>query len=123
MWLRIPRPVLINESFAKRRFPGPDPIGQRIRFGGPVDWPWDTIVGVVGDLKQTSLAMSQSDAIYVTTAQWLVVRTRADATSLTRAIRKAIWSVDKDLPIVRASTMDDLLAASAAERLLRSDSF
>jgi putative ABC transport system permease protein len=65
------RPVLINESLAKRRFPGQDPIGQRIRFGGPPNRPWDIIVGVVGDVKQTSLAVSQSDAVYVTTAQWL----------------------------------------------------
>jgi len=68
--------------------------------------------------------MSESDAVYTTTTQWpwvdgtlsLVVRTRGDAASLAPAIRKAIWSVDKDQPIVRVSTMDDLLAASATER-------
>src|SRR6266542_2624166 len=48
--------------------------------------------------------------------QWLVVRTRGDAAALTSAIRQAIWSVDKDQPIVRVATMDDLLARSAAER-------
>ena len=46
----------------------------------------------------------------------LVVRARGDAAALTPAIRKAIWSVDKDQPIVRVATMDDLLAATAAER-------
>ena len=68
--------------------------------------------------------MSQSDAVYAATAQWLwadnpqwlVVRTRGDAAALTSAIRQAIWSVDKDQPIVRVATMDDLLARSAAER-------
>jgi putative ABC transport system permease protein len=118
------RPVLINESLAKRRYPGQDPVGQRVRFGGPPNRPWDVIVGVVGDVKQTSLAISQSDAVYVTTAQWLwaegtqwlLVRTRGDAAALAPAIRKAIWSVDKDQPVVRISTMESLLAASAAER-------
>jgi putative ABC transport system permease protein len=118
------RPVLINESFAKRKFPGQDPIGQRVRFGGPANRPWDIVVGVVGDVKQTSLAMSQSNAVYVMTAQWLwadnplslVVRARGDAAALAPAIRNAIWSVDKDQPIVRVATMDDLLARSAAER-------
>jgi putative ABC transport system permease protein len=118
------RPVLINESFAKSKFQGRDPIGQRLRIGGLVSRPWDIIVGVVGDVKQTSLAVSQSDAVYVSTAQWLwadgtqwlVVRTRGDATSLAPAIRRAIWSVDKDQPIVHAGTMRELLAASAAER-------
>ena len=79
---------------------------------------------MVGDVRQTSLAVSQSDAVYVTTAQWLwadgtqwlVVRTRGDVATIAPAVRQAIWSVDKDQPIVRVSTMDDLLATSAAER-------
>src|SRR5688572_5367248 len=54
-----PVSVLINESFAKRKFPGQDPIGQRVHVGR-TDLPWYTIVGVVGDVKQTSLAISQT---------------------------------------------------------------
>jgi putative ABC transport system permease protein len=89
-----------------------------------VDRPWFTIVGVVGDVKQVSLATSEPDAVYITTEQWhfvdrtlsLVVRARGDAAALTPALRQAIWSVDKDPPIARVATMDDLLAASAAER-------
>jgi predicted permease len=118
------RPVLISESFAKHAFPDQDPIGQRVRIGGPDNRPWDIIVGVVGDVKQASLALSQSDAVYAATAQWLwadnpqwlVVRTSGDAAALTSAIRQAIWSVDKDQPIVRIATMDDLFVRSAAER-------
>ncbi len=48
--------------------------------------------------------------------QSLVVRARGDAAGLTPAIKQAIWSVDKDQPIVRIATMDTLLTASAAER-------
>jgi putative ABC transport system permease protein len=118
------RPVLINESFAKSEFPTQNPIGQRIRVGGAPDRPWDVIVGVVGDVKQTSLAITQSDAVYVSSAQWLwsdgamwfVVRARGDVASLTPAITKAVWSVDKDQPIVHIGMMADLLAKSAAER-------
>jgi putative ABC transport system permease protein len=118
-----PGAVLINESFANRKFPGQDPIGQRVHVGR-TDIPWYTIVGVVGDVKQSSLAVSQSDAVYITPAQWyfadpamsLVVRAGGDATTLASAIREAIWSVDKDQPIVRLAKMEDLLAASAAER-------
>ena len=50
-----PVAVLISESFAKRKFPGQDPIGQRLHVGSTTE-PWYTIVGVVGDVKQTSLA-------------------------------------------------------------------
>lgn len=122
-----PVAVLISESFAKRKFPNQDPIGQRVRIGpdiGHADRPWDTVVGVVGDVKQMSLAVSEPDAFYTTNAQWswvdtvqsLVVRTRGDAAALAPAIRNAIWSVDKDQPIVRVATMDNLLAASEAQR-------
>ncbi len=118
------RPVIVSESFAKRRFPNQDPVGQRIRFGGPVDRPWDVIVGIVGDVKQASLAASQSDAVYVASAQWLwadgtmslVVHAKGDPRALLPAIKQAIWSVDKDQPIVRIASMEDLIAATAAER-------
>ena len=68
-----PVAVVISESFAKRKFAGQDPIGQRVRVGpsiGHADQPWNTIVGVVGDVKQTSLALDESDAFYTTRTQW-----------------------------------------------------
>ena len=118
-----PPAVLISESLAKSEFPGQDPIGRRVHVG-PTDRPWYTIVGVVGDVKQTSLAESQPEAAYLTPAQsWfaddalsLVVRAPGDVSALAPAIRNAIWSVDKDQPIVRVATMDKLLAASESER-------
>jgi putative ABC transport system permease protein len=118
------RPVVISESFAGRLFPGQDPIGRRIRFGGPADRPWDVVVGVVGNVKQSSLAINEADAVYVTAGQWLwadgtmwlVARTHGDAAAFAPAIKKAIWSIDKDQPIVRVGTMEQLLATSAAER-------
>jgi predicted permease len=118
-----PRAALINDSFARRRFSGQDPIGQRFAFGAD-DGQWYTIVGVVGDVKQASLALEQPDAVYIAPAQWhwadqlmsLVVRSRRDAAALAPEIRRAIWSVDKDQPIVRVATMDDLVARAAAAR-------
>jgi len=122
-----PVAVLINESFANLNFPGQDPIGRRVRVGldvGHVDRPWGTIVGVLGNVKQQSLAMGDENAFYISTAQWtlrdnaqsLVVRTRGDGAALAPVIRDAIWSVDKDQPVVRVAIMDNLLAASEAER-------
>ncbi len=117
-----PRAALLSESFALRKFGAQDPVGQRI-YVGPRD-AWYTIVGVVGDVRQVSLALNQSDAVYVSSTQWpwgdtvmsFVIRTRGDPAALASEIRNAIWSVDKDVPVVRISTMQDLLAASAAER-------
>jgi len=122
-----PAAVLISESLAMRKFLARDPVGQRVRMGpdiGRSDRPWYTIVGVVGDVKQVSLAASDSDALYITTTHWsdvdtvqsLVVRARGDAGALAPAVGNAIWSVDKDQPIVRVATMEDLLWSTAAER-------
>jgi putative ABC transport system permease protein len=119
--------ALIDESFANLKFPGQDPIGQRVRLGpdiGHADRPWATIVGVLGNVKQGALAVSGENAFYISTAQWpwvddaqsLVVRAHGDAAALAPVLRDAIWSVDKDQPIVRVATMDNLLAASEAER-------
>jgi putative ABC transport system permease protein len=124
---QTPPVVVISESLAKSEFPHQDPIGQRVRLGpnaGHAELPWVTIVGVVGDVKQASLAVSQSDAFYVPTtqwpwvddAQWLVVRTHGDPATLASAVKNAIWSVDKDQPIVRVATMGSLLTASEADR-------
>jgi putative ABC transport system permease protein len=122
-----PGVIVLSESLAKRKFPHQDPIGQRVRVGLNAlhaDLPWATIVGVVGDVKQASLAISQSEAFYTTTPQWswvdsaqsLVVRTHGDDARLTPALKNAIWSVDKDQPIVRVATMDALLESSEAQR-------
>jgi predicted permease len=116
-----PLVALISESLARSRFPSASALGQRVRVGpGP---PY-TIVGVVGDVKQMSLALDQADAVYIPAAQWpvgdasmsLVVRGPGDVASLTPEIRRAVWSVDRDQPILRVATLERLLAASAAER-------
>jgi predicted permease len=115
--------VVISESLAKRQFPDGGVIGQRLRIGTD-DQPWRTVVGVVGDVRQTSLAASQTDAVYLPSSQWpftdrvlwLSARTHGDPAPLATAVKSAIWSVDKDQPIVRVGTMDRLVEASAAER-------
>lgn len=116
-----PLVVLISESLAHKRFHDADPIGQPLRIGpaGPF-----AIVGVVGNVRQLSLALTDSDAVYLNAAQsWfasgrmsLVVRARGGAAALAPAVRQAVWSVDKDQPVQRVATMDALLKESASER-------
>ena len=118
-----PRAVVVSEAFARSAFSGVDPIGQRLRFGAP-EGDWYTIVGVVGDVRQTALGLTTSNAIYVTPTQWhwvdprvsLVVRGRGAPATLAPAVRAAIWSVDKDQPVVRVATMRELVEASVADR-------
>lgn len=118
-----PPVALISESLARRRLPGIEPVGRRLHIG-PQHAPPYTVVGVVGDVKQESLALDEAMAVYTTVEQWhfadramsVVVRASGDATALAPAVREAIWSVDEDQPIVRIATLDELLAASAADR-------
>ncbi len=120
-----PQAILINESFAARRFAGRDPIGERVRIGpfNQPSMPPGTIVGVVGDVKQASLAES-TDAFYVALGQWawadpvqsLVVQTTGDPGSFVEPIKQAIWSVNPSLPLERITTMSDLVTSSEAQR-------
>ena len=117
-----PNVVVISETLAARRFKGIDPLGQRVRVGG-ADTPLLTIVGIVGDVKQSSLGVSDSEAVYLTPEQspfaepvrWIVVRSESRG-DLAASLRSAVWSVDKDQPIVRMTTLSALVEDSTADR-------
>jgi len=125
-----PEVVIINETLEKQYFRGQDPIGKRLKDGGPErpigpNNPWMTIVGVVGDVSYSGLAAPPEPTVYypfkqaITTTQYVVVRTAGDPRSAGAAARDIVASLDKDLPIVRLSTMDDLMTASVASPRFR----
>jgi putative ABC transport system permease protein len=116
-----PQAALISESLAKSEFPNDSALGKRLHLGP--DRPWYTVVGIVGDVKQTSLAINDPDAVYIPEEQSFaddtmsfVIRAHGDTATLAPVVENAIWSADKDQPIVRVATMDDWLAVSEAER-------
>jgi putative ABC transport system permease protein len=107
--------VVVSEEFARQAWPGEDPIGKRVRRGGPArtDLPWLTVVGVVADVKEDLfnyrvnrpvwyLPYSQVDN---TRPLSLVVRTAGNPAALTSAVRRTIRGLDRDLPIPPAQTM------------------
>jgi putative ABC transport system permease protein len=118
-----PQAALLSESLARSQFPHQDPIGKRLHVG-PNDRPWYTVVGVVADAKQTSLATTDPDAVYLSTRQtWFaddtlsfLIRTSSDPAGVASAVKNAIWSVDPNQPIVRVVTMNHLVDLSEAER-------
>ena len=115
--------VLINETFAKQEWPGGDALGARIQLGGP-DAPWRTIVGVVGDVHHVSLDEQQAPQVYLPEVQWLgadgamvlAARTKGDPARTAAAVREAIRSVDRDLPILHVATMEQVVANTADQR-------
>jgi predicted permease len=113
-----PRVIVVNAPFAKSFFPGENPVGHRIKAGFATDREWATIVGVVGGVRHDSLNAPPVPEVYVPFEQhsvWatsLVVRYTGDATALAPAIRNAIWSVRRDVPVDEMRTMDAVLSGS-----------
>jgi predicted permease len=115
---RSPATILINETLARRFFPGEDPIGKRlITMGSP-----HVIAGVVGDARQGALYLPPSPEIYFPNTQIafgqqvsLVVRTNVDPASLGDAVRRAAQSVNPDAPVFRVRTMREVIAGSVAQ--------
>jgi putative ABC transport system permease protein len=116
--------VIINRAFAEQYWPGEDAIGKRLKVGA-VDSPnaWLTVVGVVGDVRQTGL-YEQKLEFYVPYAQErrsfmaprdLVVRTKGDPGLIAGAVRQAVWSVDKDQPVSNVRTLDQVFAAAISQ--------
>ena len=118
--------VVLSAAFARRLFGDKDPIGQQMRFGPAIgrDAPWRTVVGVVGDVRQYSLALGAPDAFYVVAGQWdwvdrtatLVVQSTEESAALLPALQRAIWQVNPNVPIPRIETMSGYVQASASDR-------
>jgi putative ABC transport system permease protein len=120
-----PRVAMVNEWFAKNSFPNGDPIGQRISFdelipgkprGKPLEW---QIVGVFHDVKGAGTREDYAE-IVVPFAQspWpeasMVVKTEGDPKSLIRSIGAAVNTVDPDLPLAGARTLDEIINEALA---------
>ncbi|MEO8724576.1 MAG: ABC transporter permease [Acidobacteriaceae bacterium] len=115
--------VMISESFAKKYFPGEDPIGKRINPGisDDVTRGMREIIGIVGDIKRRGITAEKAPEFYLPLSQCavlsptLVLRTAGDPTSLTGAVRAQVAALDKDVPLYQVRTMRDLVAASSAQ--------
>ena len=116
--------VVIDRRLAEQYWPNEDAIGKRLKVG-PADSPnaWLTVVGVVGDVRQTGLH-EQKLEFYVPYMQErrlfmaprdLVVRTKADPAVIAAAVRKAVWSVDKDQPVSNVRTLDEVFSAAISQ--------
>ncbi len=109
--------VIINEAAAKKYFPGENPVGQTVNINGD-----RAIVGVVGDIYQTSLETEPRTEAYVPVAQQrtlsgdLVIRTTADPYSVVPAVRAAVLSVLPDVPLRNLRSMDEVIARQVAQR-------
>jgi predicted permease len=116
--------VVINDSMARRYWGSKNPVGERLRFAGPI---WRTVIGVVGDVRHQGLDgeprpemyMPVDQAANLETGPTIVVRTGLDPRASAAAVREVISAIDREFPVDRIETMEQLLSRSVAEPRFR----
>jgi putative ABC transport system permease protein len=117
-----PEVAIIDETMARLYFPGINPVGQRFRATNEKKEPiFREIVGVVGDVRHTSLSAKPGPHIYLPEAQsgqqGMLVAVRSvgtQPTSLLQMVRHEIAALDPNVPIAEVRTMDQMVATSVA---------
>ncbi|MGZ7057172.1 MAG: ABC transporter permease, partial [Candidatus Angelobacter sp.] len=118
------RVAIINEAMVRRYFPGQDPLGKVLRFGPDPDDQCQ-IAGIVANTRDVHLRAAPRPQVYLSLFQnpdpsvHLFLRTSSDPLALATDIRKAVWSIDKDLPVSHVQSMTEVIAQSVAEPRFR----
>jgi putative ABC transport system permease protein len=123
---KSPPVAIISRTMAQRYFPGENPVGRRIRQGGPERGnPWREIVGIAGDVKYLGLGAADVPVYYQPQTQntlngmFLAIRTSLAQGVVLREVRSIVDRMDKDLALEHPRTMDDLLSRSVSLPRLR----
>lgn len=118
-----PLVAIVDETAARRFWPGRDPIGQLV--GWPWANEWRAVVGVVGAVRNNDLAAPIEPAVYVPFAQspsagmTLVARTTLDPITLGTDLRRVVAELDAEVPVSEVRPVEALLADSLGrERLI-----
>lgn len=122
--LKSPPVIIINQAFARKYFPGENPIGKHVRaeLGDDVyEHPMREVVGVVGDTRQRNLTADAPPTYYLPYAQalitnpYLTIRSSGDPVALSDAIRRIVSEMDSTVPVYQVSTLEDYVSKSAAQ--------
>jgi predicted permease len=119
---RVPHVVIVNETFARRHFPGEDPIGRSL-VTGMAQLP-SQIVGVVADVRSTNLNTPPEADYFLPALQRpetftnILVRTNISPTAMAAAVREALRAVDPDLPLLQPQALTARIAQTVADRKL-----
>jgi putative ABC transport system permease protein len=114
--------AMINQTMAKQFFAGRNPVGEELNLGSADKPDWWQIVGVAGDVKAFGQDQPTHADIYRPFAQLpfplvaFTVRTETDPASMVKSAEQAMWSVDPNLPVLKAIPMDLLASQTLAVR-------
>jgi putative ABC transport system permease protein len=117
--------VIVNEAFEKHFFPGESAVGKRIRVSpGPAEAGWQTVVGVVSDVRQSGLAGDVMPQVYspdledVGDAMSFVIRITGEPAGLISAVRAVVTEVEPKQALYNVMTMEQRLANTTTSRRL-----
>ena len=117
-----PPVVIINEAFARNYFRGRDPIGRQI-FMRQRDFPWRTVVGVVGDVHNVSLEEAAAPQVFEpfwqSDAAYIAVRSVLPPKELAVTVRSTMRRIDSKLAIADIHTMREVISQANARRLFQ----
>jgi len=119
--LNSPPALIINETFARKYFPGEDPVGRRMQLF-TLSSNWHEIVGVIKDVKLTGLDAPATPEVYQSDLQsgvWmfsLVVRSTLPLREIEKMVRAEAAALDKELPTFNVRTMEQAISTSVAPR-------
>jgi len=119
-----PPVMVISQAMADTLFPGQSPIGRQVvvDFGQEVSI---EVIGVVANIKMSTLLTSRLMAFYISYMQQpmftmrVAVRTAVRPESVTGALREAVWSLDRNIPVAEVATMDRLVSRTLSTRRIR----
>src|ERR1044072_4712609 len=120
---QAPQVVLIDEALAARYFNNRDPLGARIKRGGPAsEAPWMTVVGIVGNIKSDGFDQPDQPHLYhpifqnPAYAMAIYVRTDVAPSTVTASLREQVRTLDRDLQVFGQTTMAQVAAESMSRR-------
>jgi len=111
---------IVNRAMAHQYWPGEDAVGKQLYGACPKDAP-GLIVGVVADSKQNSVDSTVEPELYEPYAQHpsfatflvtFVIRTASNPLDLATAVRRAVWEIDPDQPVIQIRTMQNVISES-----------
>jgi len=116
-----PLVMIVNEAFAKKYWPGQNPLGQRVSAGYDTD-SLRTVIGVVGNVRHDDLGTEAAPAMYLPYRQAgyntmaLTIRTRSNATNVGDALRRAVASLDPDQALGAVRPMESVMSESLSRQ-------
>ncbi len=124
-----PQVAVINQAAARTYWPNQDPLGKRVRLRldsrellSSAKPAWTMIVGVIADARTESLADAAIPQIYRSVYQHpakdlaIFLRGQLDPSAISTQVREQVRSIDPELPVFHAETLDDLLSTSLSVR-------